>query len=335
MSDDDFLYDALQIDALITQLADDNHRWAEHLAAQVRSCLDELKHGSLAHWLAQLENAPKIKNIELAMGEQAIALRTTDALSEKDSAQLQTILQNLKPWRKGPYHLFGIDIDSEWRSDLKWDRLQAHLNLKHKTVLDVGCANGYFGWRMLAAGAKSVVGIDPGLLFIVQFLLIKHYAQQSAQAFQHTVLPFRLEDLPKELNYFDTVFSMGVLYHRRSVFDHLFELKQCLKPGGELVLETLVIPEQYGQVLVPKDRYARMRNVWFIPSSKILCDWLARAGFVDIQVIDESPTLLSEQRKTDWIDSESLDNCLDENDSSLTVEGYPAPRRATILASKP
>lgn len=327
-----FLYEALCIDQLVAQLAEDDHHWAELLPTQINDSLNNLKHGKLEHWLEQLQNAPKIDNIALALDQQAVTLTTSSNLSKPDSEQLLTVLQNLKPWRKGPYHLFGIDIDTEWRSDLKWDRIANYLDLKGKTILDVGCANGYFGWRMLAAGAKSVIGIDPGLLFIIQFLLIKHYAQQASQKINHTLLPFRLEDLPNDLNYFDTVFSMGVLYHRRSVFDHLFELKQCIKPGGELVLETLVIPQEYGEVLVPKDRYARMRNVWFIPNSKVLCDWLARAGFVDIRIIDESPTLVSEQRKTKWIDSESLENCLDRNDPSLTIEGYPAPRRATILA---
>ena len=56
---------------------------------------------------------------------------------------------------------------------------------------------------------------------------------------------------------------MGVLYHRRSPIDHLLELKGCLQTGGELVLETLVIDGGLGEVLVPENRYAKMRNVWF------------------------------------------------------------------------
>ena len=77
---------------------------------------------------------------------------------------------------------------------------------------------------------------------------------------------------------FDTVFSMGVLYHRRSPFHHLAELKNCLKPDGELVLETLVIDGKRGEVLVPERRYSKMHNVWFLPSCLTLESWLKRSG---------------------------------------------------------
>lgn len=331
----DYLYQALDIESLVNQLAEDEHVWAQTLGSQTRALLAQLNHGNLADWLAQLQNAPSFEVSTFDLNAAAITLKTSSDQAPSTQAQLHNTLENLKPWRKGPFHLFDIDIDSEWRSDLKWSRLAARLDLKNKAVLDVGCANGYFGWRILGAGAKSVVGIDPGLLFIIQFLLVRQYAASLNKQINHWVLPYRLEDLPRNLNYFDTVFSMGVLYHRRSVFDHLYELKQCLKPGGQLVLETLVITAEQGEVLVPKDRYARMRNVWFIPNSAILCAWLARVGFVDMQIIDESSTSIDEQRKTGWINSQSLEQCLDPNDPSRTIEGYPAPRRAIIIANKP
>jgi len=331
----DFLYRALAVDRLVAQLEKDAHPWANSLADQFSALLSKLKHGDLNRWLTQLQMLPTPRNIEFELAQSAITAGCTPPLDDQQQQQLFDTLKKLKPWRKGPYQLFGIDIDAEWRSDLKWNRIARHLDLNNKTILDVGCANGYFGWRMLGAGAKSVVGIDPSWLFIVQFLLINHYARKAEMPGTHTLLPYRLEQLPDNLEYFDSVFSMGVLYHRRSVFDHLFELKRCLKPGGELVLETLVIPENYGEVLVPQDRYARMRNVWFLPNTVILCAWLARAGFTEIQPIDESDTTFREQRKTDWIDSQSLEDCLNPENPGVTVEGYPAPRRTIILARRP
>jgi len=330
----EFLYQALGIEQLVAQLEQDEHRWASKLQQDTYSLLTEFKHGDLERWLGVLNGLPAVRDVALGLDQNTITL-SGSGLDLSERHQLLESLQELKPWRKGPYNIFGIDIDTEWRSDLKWQRIEKHLDLKNKTVLDVGCANGYFGWRMLGTGAKCVVGVDPGWLFIVQFLLLNHYAQQVNLPGTHALLPCRLEDLPQNLEYFDTVFSMGVLYHRRSVFDHLFELKRCLKPGGELVLETLVIPKAVGEVLVPRDRYARMRNVWFLPNADILCGWLARAGFIDIRTINETATSLEEQRKTDWLDSQSLEYCLDPKNPDLTIEGYPAPRRAILLARRP
>ena len=330
----DYLYQTLGIEDLVSQLDEAQHRWANSLPGDITAKLSELKHGDLKRWLDLLQDLPEVENLVFDCTQNVITLSGT-VLEKASHDQFVDILKGLKPWRKGPYNLFNIELDTEWRSDLKWQRIEPHLNLENKTVLDVGCANGYFGWRALGAGAKSVLGIDPGWLFITQFLLLNHYAQPLKMSGKHTLLPYRLEDLPGNLAYFDCVFSMGVLYHRRSVFDHLFELKGCLKPGGELVLETLVIPEEYGEVLVPLDRYARMRNVWFLPNTPILCDWLARAGFTDIRPIDESITTLKEQRKTEWLDSQSLESCLDPQNPKLTIEGYPAPRRAIILARRP
>ena len=331
---EDFLYQALGIEAFSAQLLEDEARWADHFSSDARIMLGALKHGDVDKWISTLQQLPANSDSELALNRDIITLGGHQPPDPAAHQQLLESLQALKPWRKGPYRVFGIDIDTEWHSDHKWNRIKDHFDLKGKTVLDVGCANGYFGWRMLGAGARSVLGIDPGWLFIMQFLLIKHYAPPAFQR-RHTLLPYRLEELPPRLDYFDNVFSMGVLYHRRSVFDHLFELKQCLKPGGELILETLVIAKDEGEVLVPADRYAKMRNVWFLPNSHILSQWLARAGFEDIRIIDESLTSLDEQRKTEWMDSQSLEHALDPDDPSRTVEGYPAPRRATLIARRP
>jgi tRNA (mo5U34)-methyltransferase len=234
--------------------------------------------------------------------------------------------------------LFGIPVNTEWRSDLKWQRIQPHLSpLKNRRVLDVGCGNGYHMWRMLGEGAQFVIGADPSQFFLAQFRAIKRYAGESLPVH---ILPFKSEQLPafrqqyKGIG-FDTVFSMGVLYHRASPVTHLQELKSFLRQGGELVLETLVIEGDEQTTLVPTDRYAKMRNVWFVGSTGFLIRLLERVGFVDCKVVDETVTSLQEQRKTDWMDFESLEDFLDPENRTKTIEGYPAPRRATIICTAP
>ncbi|GIU42247.1 tRNA 5-methoxyuridine(34)/uridine 5-oxyacetic acid(34) synthase CmoB [Shewanella colwelliana] len=304
--------------------------WLETLPAILGNWQRENKHGDLPKWEKVLNKLhyPLPDTINFSTD---VMVGSGEQLTPGEKEKLENLLKIFKPWRKGPYSLHGIHIDTEWRSDWKWDRVQPHISpLNNRTVLDVGCGSGYHMWRMLGDGAKHVVGIDPSPLFLCQFEAVKRIAGD-----QHPVhfLPLGIEELPP-LDAFDTVFSMGVLYHRRSPIDHLLQLRDQLRAGGELVLETLVVDGDENTVLVPGDRYGKMNNVWFLPSAKALEAWLKKADFVDVKCVDIDVTSLAEQRSTPWMPNESLVDYLDPSDISLTVEGYPAPKRATFVATK-
>ncbi|MDR9827634.1 tRNA 5-methoxyuridine(34)/uridine 5-oxyacetic acid(34) synthase CmoB [Vibrio sp. FNV 38] len=289
------------------------------------------EHGDFARWLRALNKIPSGQpdNIEL---KDKVALSDQQPMHPGELKKLENLLRTFHPWRKGPYHVHDIHIDTEWRSDWKWDRVLPHITpLENRSVLDVGCGNGYHMWRMLGEGARLTVGIDPSHLFLVQFEAIRKLMGDDQRAH---LLPLGIEQLPK-LEAFDTVFSMGVLYHRRSPLDHLIQLKDQLVSGGELILETLVIEGDENAVLVPVDRYAQMRNVYFFPSAKALKVWLEQVGFENVRIVDENTTTVGEQRTTDWMTHNSLPNYLDPSDPSKTVEGHPAPRRAILVANKP
>ncbi len=307
------------------------HNWSQQLQTALPQLLHRDRHGDLASWYTALEALPAwpIQNIELDRGGVRI---TGAAIDNTQRAQLQQTLMQLHPWRKGPFDIFGIPIDTEWRSDWKWDRLKHAIKpLAGRKVLDVGCGNGYHCWRMRGAGAELVVGIDPTLVFIMQFYALQHFIRDARVG----VLPLGIEQLPPKLRAFDTVFSMGVLYHRRSPFDHLLELREALRPGGELVLETLVIDGGAGTILLPDDRYARMNNVWFIPTTATLSQWLKKIGFKNPQLVNVTSTTVEEQRATPWMTFQSLAQCLDPGDPTRTIEGYPAPKRAIFVAEAP
>ena len=311
-------------------LAANADAWVRLLPQQLASAFDSTRHGTLEQWRNLVECVPELTATYRLLDADAVQIGKPDDLTETARKQLEHQLKALHPWRKGPYNLFGIKIDTEWRSDWKWDRLKNHITpLNQRLVLDVGCGNGYHCWRMLGAGAKMVVGIDPLLLNVMQFQLVrKLYGEAPVY-----VLPLGIEAVPYGLKAFDTVFSMGVLHHRRSPIDHLLELRDCLQPGGELVLETLVIDGRLGEVLVPEGRYAKMRNVWFLPSCETLISWLKRCGFNNIRLIDVTTTSVEEQRSTEWMQFHSLKDFLDAKNPKLTCEGLPAPRRAIIIAN--
>ena len=313
-------------------LDSDLDRWARQLEQQVADGLSHQRYGDLARWLRVLAELPELPADQVLLDCARVGAHANTPLDDKTAQQLRDTLMGLHPWRKGPFDLFGVHIDTEWRSDWKWDRLHSQIDsLENRRVLDVGCGSGYHCWRMLGDGAAEVIGIDPTPLFVVQFWALQKYLQQD----NIWVLPLGIEHVPPKLQAFDTVFSMGVLYHRRSPMDHLQELKDCLRPGGQLVLETLVIEGGPGDTLVPEGRYARMGNVWFLPSCDTLLGWLRKMGFLNPEVVDVAVTTTEEQRSTDWMRFHSLSDFLDPSDNSKSIEGYPAPRRAVVTAHAP
>ena len=307
-----------------TALAD----FAQAIRRKTDVALRELSHGDYERWCGAIEGMPEAaaSGIDLA----ADAVTVAGDMDDAQRAMLKAHLMELHPWRKGPFDLFGVHIDTEWRSDLKWARLKGHIDLKDKLVLDVGCGNGYYLFRMLAAGARAAVGVDPFLLSVMQFHAINRYAKTNRAA----VLPLGVDDVPENCACFDTVFSMGLLYHRRQPQKHLQQLHGFLKPGGQVVLETLILDTEDEELLVPDGRYAKMRNVWAIPLPGLLEKWLADSGFENIKILDITKTTSNEQRKTDWMTFESLGDFLDPDDTTKTIEGYPAPVRAIIIAKK-
>jgi tRNA (mo5U34)-methyltransferase len=305
--------------------------WAESLLEDIAGDFHERRYGDLPKWLEALNQLPSIVPSDIDLNANAIRIGHSSDTDAGTCTQLEQGLRQLHPWRKGPFELFGIEIDTEWHSDWKWDRLSAAIEpLTDRRVLDVGCGSGYHCWRMLGAGAAEVIGIDPTPLFIIQFWALQKYIENP----DIWVLPLGIEQVPADLQVFDSVFSMGVLYHRRSPIGHLMELQACLSAGGQLVLETLVIDGGPTDCLVPTDRYARMANVWFIPSCDMLLLWLEKLGFKDPRLVDVTTTTTGEQRSTDWMRFHSLADFLDPDDPGKTLEGYPAPRRAIFTAYK-
>jgi len=294
----------------------------------LRSSLNafNVNNGNIPKWTVALDALKAMSKGEIELNEPYISINQNSL----DSEILVSAFKKLLPWRKGPFMFNNLKLESEWQGDLKWKRLQKHITpLKNRRVLDVGAGNGYFTLRMAMEGAKKALGIEPFLLFNYQYAAIKSLIGNEINAM---LLPIRLEEMPRSA-IFESVFSMGVLYHQKSHMEHLLQLKEIMVPGAELILETLVVEGPKGYTLIPEGRYAQMRNVHCLPSIDTLKSWLADANFNNIKVVDISKTSPKEQRRTEWIgdNAASLEDFLDPSDSSLTKEGYPAPTRVIII----
>lgn len=285
--------------------------------------------GNFLRFKTVLDSIPDFIPSVTDLEKNAVTVGAKSDLTSEESLLLDDKLQQLCPWRKGPFDLFGITVDSEWQSWMKWDRLKHHIgSLKGRRILDIGSSNGYYMFRMAAQDPLMVLGVEPQSSFYFQYLTIQKFLRQK----NVYCLPVPHDQLPKMKGYFDMVFCMGVLYHRKSPVEMLKDIADSMRPGGELVLENLIIDSKQNLCLFPRDRYAKMRNVFFIPDILAMESWLMRAGFTNIRCVDVVKTSLDEQRKTRWIQTETLQDFLDPNDPDKTVEGYPAPVRAIFIA---
>ena len=312
-------------------LAETGERRLATLASVQAGMAQFERHGDAPRWRRAVDALSNLSARHYAIDRPIVEIGSEAELTATEREAVTAVLTELCPWRKGPFRVFGVDVDAEWRSDLKWSRVErAVLSLGGHRVLDIGCGNGYYCLRALGAGAATVLGVEPSALFVLQFEALK----RLLPALPALVLPLSFEALPPHPTGFDTVLSMGLLYHRRSPLEHLERLRGCLAEGGQLVLETLVVESRFGPVLEPRGRYANMSNVWSIPSIVELSGWLARVGLHQVHVADVTPTSPAEQRPTRWSTAHSLKEALDPDDPTKTIEGYPAPLRAVIVARR-
>jgi len=282
-------------------------------------------------WMSWKNIAPLRKAIN-DLKEVAVDVTLNDVIKIEgnlDNTQLYKTAKLLMPWRKGPFEIGTTYIDTEWKSNLKYNLLRPYFNLKDKRVADIGCNNGYYLFRMQEDNPKSLVGFDPSPIYKTQFDFINHFIKSDIV---YELLGVEHIEFYEEK--FDTIFCLGVLYHRSDPVAMLKQLYKGLDTKGEVILDTFYIEGEDEISLSPKSSYSKIPNIYFIPTINALKNWCLRAGFNEFEVLATSVTELNEQRKTEWIEGQSLEDFLDPQDSSKTVEGYPAPARVYVRLIK-
>lgn len=280
------------------------------------------------------ESTPYLEEIplsQLIFDQSVVTLGGREDISEDLRSKIQNDIEKLRPWRKGPFRLFGLEIDSEWKSDLKWKRVEERLNsLEGKVIADIGCNNGYYMFRMIPHKPRMVIGFEPTLHYFEQFCFLQNFARQSVLHFERLGVE-HLSYFPK---FFDLVFCMGILYHHSNPLGLLSDIYVALKEAGELIVECQGIPGAESVALFPAERYAQVPNIWFVPTMSCLEHWLKRSGFTQIETFGVYPLTASEQRTTPDSPGLSLKDFLNPANSNQTIEGYPAPVRIYVKAKK-
>ena len=290
-----------------------------------------LKKKGAQPYIEAVNKLPIFKSKHVDFSGDTVCVGQKSELTAQQHDDLLVAMERLLPWRKGPFNLFDHFIDSEWQSNLKWDRVLPHLdNLEGKTIADIGCNNGYYMFRMAHQNPELVIGFDPMPRFNYIFNLINRFAQLPNLQFEL----LGAEHVHHFRKLFDVVLCMGILYHNRNPMQVLSGIWESMKPGGQLIVEAQGIPGEGSHALFPEDRYAKARNVWFVPTAECLANWIRRVGFKEVECFSIDETTENEQRTTKYAPWESLNDFLDPNDKSKTVEGYPAPVRICIKARK-
>ncbi|WP_404317222.1 tRNA 5-methoxyuridine(34)/uridine 5-oxyacetic acid(34) synthase CmoB [Malaciobacter canalis] len=299
----------------------------EELKKERQKCL-EWK--NVKPWYEQLKQIYSIKkdNIDIENSDWFSVGKKED-LTKEEFELIEKTAKTLIPWRKGPFKIFGLEIDSEWQSNIKYNLIRPHFNLKDKVVADIGCNNGYYMFRMLEDKPKKLIGFDPSALTMLQFDFINHFAKTDI-----IYEKLGVEHLELYNHKFDFIFMLGVLYHRPDPVGCLKSLAKGLNKNGEILIDTFMIDGEQEVALTPNKRYSKIPNIYFIPTIPALKNWLIRAGFEQIEVLAVTTTTSEEQRKTQWSFDQSLEDFLDKDDNSKTVEGYPAPKRVYVKARK-
>ncbi len=316
--------------------------YLDYLSPSVNRPEIEAAHHKLQNWVNQEKKGflryrepyfalSKYKAGRVQCSGDIVTIGSAEEVSAEQQQEIREHLRSFMPWRKGPFSVFGIDIDAEWRSERKWARLAPHLpDMKDMVIADVGCNNGYYMFRMMADSPRFVLGMEPSVQHYYCFKALNEMAGFRNQ----DIDLLGVEHISLFPETFDMIFLMGIIYHRPSPIDVLKDLFTALKPGGTLVMETQAIPGNDPVALFPDKTYAKVPGTYFVPTPVCVTNWMQRSGYVDVSMVDATPMSSQEQRKTAWMEFESYEDFIDPENPQLTLEGYPAPLRTIHLGRK-
>jgi SAM-dependent methyltransferase len=162
-----------------------------------------------------------------------------------------------------PYQSFSEQGDSQ--SQEKLDRIKLPGKLNGRSVLDLGCNEGFFCLEAKRRGADRVHGIDSNGGVIAA---AKRRAEEEGLDIRFSV--FSMDEALTEK--YDYVLLLSALHYIDRPAALLHRIKNALQPGGTLILETGVAVTASGRTV---SRALRSIDERFFPSFELLTQvWL-------------------------------------------------------------
>jgi len=171
----------------------------------------------------------------------------------------------------------GETGDAEER---KLEMMRLPADLSGKSILDIGCNEGFFSFDAERRGAKRVVAIDKSSDARDKFHLIKEL--------MHSRVEFQFADLleldPNKLGKFDIVFFLSVFHHLRYPFQVLDRIFELTREYAIMEFVEAVPEEDLGQsVLVRK--LSKKGHLHILPTRQFTIEMLTRAGYREIEIL--------------------------------------------------
>ncbi len=179
------------------------------------------------------------------------------------------------------------------------------VNFTGKTVLDIGCWDGYWSFHAERNGAQSVLATDMNSQRLAKFgetfrpaevsdnegFVLAHEIYESRVEYRGNVSVYDVARLGKR---FDIVLFLGVFYHLTHPMYAITQIRHAIAAGGEVIIEgegiddtELAYTEFYYRP-PGEDSYFGDASNWFVPTRRCLRD-MVTANYFDVVREDFAP----------------------------------------------
>jgi len=174
----------------------------------------------------------------------------------------------------------------------KWPRLKNILdsiNIENKSIVDVGCGDGFYIIECLKEGAKYCLGIDLDPLRINRCNFVKKVYDLKNIDFKNLSL-YDLEE-----NKFDIVMGLGLL-HRVPDLDAC--IKKLSNLGDKVLVEFKSLDSTNNEKLFAggKSKSNSLNGLWYVPTKSYVISKFFNLGFKNHTIFEDKTSKLNFKR---------------------------------------